>query len=224
MSEKTKHRNTEIRSLIIGAKLVSTLFRPMYYPVLGWIALFSLTTPLSLFPYQYKLIHLAILILFTIILPMTLTLIYRHVRHLDPLEMRKRTSRIIPYIMFIACYVLYLYLMRSYYIDYKLLAVIIVALLIQVVCTFMSFFWKVSVHAAGSGAIIGGIAAFSFGYVFNHLLWLSGAILLAGLVGTSRMILRQHNLSQIVVGYIVGALCGFAGILFGSIFLFGNPF
>ena len=212
-----KHKNTEIRTLVMAAKIVSTAFRPMYYPVLSWLILFTFTR-MALLPLEYTLMQMSILIAFTVALPLMLTLVYRNVRRLDALEMRKRKNRIVPYLMFIACYLIYLYVMSRYYIPYLLLSVVVVALCIQVACTLLSFFWKVSVHAAGSGAIIGGIAACSMLFAFNPLFWLGVAFLLAGVVGTSRMILRQHSLSQILVGILIGILCGFFGILRGFLF------
>ena len=38
--------------------------------------------------------------------------------------------------------------------------------------------------------------------------------MLAGLLGTSRMILRQHTLAQVVAGFWVGFACAVVGILF----------
>lgn len=213
MSKHTR-KNTEFRTLIVAAKIISTIFRPVYYPVLCCIILFTLT-PLIRLPLEYKVIELAIMITFTIALPLLLTLAYQHFKHLDHIQMRKRSNRIVPYFIFIFCYLGYLHLMRNAYMPYILLSVIIVALCIQIVCTLISLMWKVSVHAAGAGAIIGAIAAYSSIFQFNPLLWMSIAIIVAGLVGTSRMILRQHNLSQIVVGTLIGIVCGYFGILKG---------
>ena len=105
-------------------------------------------------------------------------------------------------------------MMREASIPYPLVSVIIVALCIQIACTLISLVWKVSVHMAGAGAIIGALAAYGFILNFNPLPWLCTAIIVSGLVGTSRMILRQHNLSQLVIGLLIGFLCGFLGILY----------
>ena len=55
--------------------------------------------------------------------------------------------------------------------------------------------------------------AFAFVLGFNPVWWLCIVFLLAGLVGTSRMILRQHSLSQITLGFLVGAACAFVSVL-----------
>ena len=47
---------------------------------------------------------------------------------------------------------------------------------------------------------------------FNPLWWLCLVLIVAGLVGTSRMILRQHSLRDIVLGFLVGAVCSFASV------------
>lgn len=207
-------RNTEIRTLIVVAKVISMLFRPIYYPVLCCTVLFT-TYPLVRLPWQYKLWVLSIMALFTIALPITLASFYRRLRNIGRQEMRKRANRIVPYLLTIMCYACYLLLMHNTYMPYLLVSVIIVALFLQVVCTVLSLVWKVSVHAAGAGAIIGAIAAYSQFFQFNPLLWMSLAIIVAGMVGTSRMILRQHGLAQILVGTLIGIVCGYYGIAWG---------
>lgn len=44
--------------------------------------------------------------------------------------------------------------------------------------------------------------------------WLSGFILLAGLLGSARIILRQHTLCEVGGGFLAGLFCGVTGILF----------
>jgi membrane-associated phospholipid phosphatase len=73
--------------------------------------------------------------------------------------------------------------------------------------------WKISIHSAGAGGVIGALIAYSILFVFNPIWYLCLLILLAGAVGTARMLLRQHNLSQVVVGTILGVVCGFMGII-----------
>lgn len=61
-----------------------------------------------------------------------------------------------------------------------------------------------------------GRCLFVFGefFAFNPVWWLSLVFVLAGLLGTSRMILRQHSLLQVVAGFIVGLICSILGLLY----------
>lgn len=210
--KKIKKR-TEIRGLIEAAKIVSTIFRPMYYPLLGSAILLTMT-PLSLLPLEYKALHLLTMMLFTITIPWLSTVMYMRLCHIVTVDLTKRHNKIVPYAIYIIFYTIYYYMMREASIPYPLVSVIIVALCIQIACTLISLVWKVSVHMAGAGAIIGALAAYGFILNFNPLPWLCTAIIVSGLVGTSRMILRQHNLSQLVIGLLIGFLCGFLGILY----------
>ena len=69
-------------------------------------------------------------------------------------------------------------------------------------------------HAAGAGGVVGALLAYSVLFYFNPLWWLSLSILLVGLVGSSRMLLRQHNLWQVLAGSLLGIVCAFVGIIF----------
>ena len=69
--------------------------------------------------------------------------------------------------------------------------------------------WKISAHLAGIGGVIAliyqihvmGLSAFD-------LFWLlSAIIILAGMLGSSRLILRRHSIWQVLAGVIVGFLC-----------------
>jgi hypothetical protein len=75
--------------------------------------------------------------------------------------------------------------------------------------------------ASGLGALgsaVGGVAGalFVFGelFGFNPVWWLCLVFILAGVLGTSRMILRQHSLAQVVTGFFVGAICSILGLVY----------
>jgi len=48
---------------------------------------------------------------------------------------------------------------------------------------------------------------------FNPVWWLSLAILVSGCVMTSRMVLRQHTLGQVLGGTLIGIACGIVGTI-----------
>ena len=51
-------------------------------------------------------------------------------------------------------------------------------------------------------------------FAFNPVWWHCLVFVVAGILGTSRMILRQHTLLQVVVGFLVGIVCAITGIIF----------
>ena len=94
------------------------------------------------------------------------------------------------------------------------LGIIAGALALQIVCAVLNNWIKVSTHAAASGGVIGALLAFSEIFSFDPTWWLCFSILLCGLVCTSRLILRQHSLSDIGLGVLIGILCGYLCVSF----------
>ncbi len=198
--------------MITMAKYLSILFRPYYMPIVGFIALFTVTY-LSILPWIYKATVLGMVYAFTILFPRLCVFIYRKLNGWAPYQFRLREYRAIPYILFITSYMVCLHIMNRVHLPHYMCGILVSALLIQTLCAIINVWWKISIHSAGAGGVIGALIAYSILFVFNPIWYLCLLILLAGAVGTARMLLRQHNLSQVVVGTILGVVCGFMGII-----------
>ncbi len=203
-----KHRN-----LIIAARVISLVFTPFYLPVVGLTALFVFSY-LSLLPFRYKAAVVGLAYLFTVLAPTLLIHAYRRYNGLTPVELGRKERRMVPYVISIACYFACVYLMERMHIPRFMGGILIAALLIQITCAVINAWWKISTHTAAIGGVAGALFAFADIFGFNPVGWLCGVFMLAGLLGTSRMILRQHTLAQVVAGFWVGFACAVVGILF----------
>ena len=81
------------------------------------------------------------------------------------------------------------------------------------ICAIINSWWKISTHTAAIGGVAGGLFAFGEIFAFNPVGWLCLVLIIAGLLGTSRMILRQHTLSQVLSGFGVGLVTAALTIL-----------
>lgn len=203
-----KHRN-----LIIAARVISLVFTPFYLPVVGLTALFVFSY-LSLLPFRYKAAVVGLAYLFTVLAPTLLIHAYRRYNGWTPVELGRKERRMVPYVISIACYFACVYLMERMHIPRFMGGILIAALLIQITCAVINAWWKISTHTAAIGGVTGALFAFADIFGFNPVGWLCGVFMLAGLLGTSRMILRQHTLAQVVAGFWVGFACAVVGILF----------
>ena len=201
------------KQMILAARVVSMLFTPFYLPIIGLIALFFFSY-LSIFPLLYKLQVLIMTYLFTILLPTVMIHLYRRYQGWNLIELGQRERRMVPYIISIVCYFTCIYLMERLHMPHFIGSIIIAALLVQIVCAIINVWWKISTHTAAIGGVGGALFAFAEYLGFNPVWWLCLVFFVAGLLGTSRMILRQHNLSQVVAGFWVGFLCAAIAILF----------
>lgn len=195
------------KNIIIASRVVSMVFTPFYLPTLGLLALFSFSY-LSLLPFQYKTIVIAIVYFFTILLPTLLIHVYRRHQHWNLIELGQRERRMVPYVLSILCYFTCVYIMRSLHIPHFMSSIVVAALCIQIICAIVNGWWKISTHTAAIGGVVGALVAFAAIFGFNPLPWLCITIIIAGILGTSRMILRQHSLSEVVSGFLVGVFVG----------------
>lgn len=204
---------TRQKSMIIAARMFSALFIPFYLPLVGLIALF-LFSYLSLLPFSYKIIVLAIAYFFTVLMPTLLIRLYRRYQGWTLIELGHKERRMVPYVISIMCYITCVYMMKQLHIPHFMGSIITAALFVQIACALINAWWKISTHTAAIGGVTGALFAFAEIFGFNPVWWLCVLFILAGLLGTSRMILRQHTLSQVVGGFGVGFMFAAIAILF----------
>lgn len=200
------------KQLILAAKLISVLFAPHYFPLLCLLVLMAFSYMKAL-PIDYKLIVLALVYVMTIALPVLLISLYRKVMGLRHHELSRREMRTMPYIISIGCYLLCYYAMDSLYVPHFIVSVVVASLIVQIICLIVNGWHKVSSHSAAAGAMNGALIAFSFIFHFNPVWWLCLTLVIAGCVGSSRLVLRHHTMSEVGIGFGVGFVTGFLTIL-----------
>ena len=194
------------KNIIFTARLMSMIFTPFYLPIVGLIALFIFSY-MSLLPMMYKLVMLAMVYLLTVVAPSLLIHLYRLCQGWTSHELGRKERRLVPYIISIVCYFACFFWMEYRNTPRVISIIVVVALTIQMVCALINIWWKISTHTAAIGGVAGGLVSYSIAFSFNPLWWLCFVLILAGAVGSARMILRQHTLSQVVMGFLVGIIC-----------------
>jgi len=148
---------------------------------------------------------LLVVFLSTCVLPLLSILLLALNPRFD-LKMEKNTDRILP-VMFssIFYYLGYLILQRlPVFPIYQFF--LIASILIQIVLVIVSLKWKISAHSAAIGGLVGGFFGLSFRLQENPVFILSLLVLIAGTVGTARLVLGKHTNSQVYAGFLLGFL------------------
>lgn len=212
------------RTLIRTARVISAIFTPFSIPFLAFLILF-LFSYLRIMPIQYKLIVLGVVYCFTILMPTLTIFLFRKINGFGPEDLGERKRRFMPFLLTITSYVFCLVMMHRLNIPWYMTGIILAALIMMVICIVVNLKWKLSEHMAGVGAIVGGLVSFSALFGYNPVWWLCLFILIAGVLGTARIILQHHTLGEVLVGFAVGLICSLlvlhplSNILF-RIFLF----
>ena len=183
------------RTLIRTARVISAIFTPFSIPFLAFLILF-LFSYLRIMPIQYKLIVLGVVYCFTILMPTLTIFLFRKINGFSPEDLGERKRRFMPFLLTITSYVFCLVMMHRLNIPWYM-----------------------------TGIIVGGLVSFSALFGYNPVWWLCLFILIAGVLGTARIILQHHTLGEVLVGFAVGLICSLlvlhplSNILF-RIFLF----
>lgn len=194
------------RSLIRTARVISAIFTPFSIPFLAFLILF-LFSYLRIMPIQYKLIVLGVVYCFTILMPTLTIFLFRKINGFSPEDLGERKRRFMPFLLTITSYVFCLVMMHRLNIPWYMTGIILAALIMMVICIVVNLKWKLSEHMAGVGAIVGGLVSFSALFGYNPVWWLCLFILIAGVLGTARIILQHHTLGEVLVGFAVGLIC-----------------
>ena len=204
------------------AWIFSFVFHPLF--ILTYMVLILLWTN----PFSFGWRHVAeadtlliIVVMTSITLPAIAILMMKMLGWINDFRLETRHERIGPYIASGILYLtLYLHVSRADF-PVSLRVVTLGSLLALWVCFFLNNFIKVSLHAAGVGGLVAMVALtkITFGYSqaqigipggVNVVLPLDyimyGVILVAGMVCTSRLILKAHNLKEVYLGFIIGLL------------------
>lgn len=196
------------------AQAISILSRPFYLPLLGVAALFIFST-LSFIAPIIRIQVLLIVWISTVLIPQLFISIYHKTHGLKFLPFVSKEHRSVPYMISIICYFgCYWVLTVLFNAPHMIKAVLMAALVVQMVCALINIKWKISTHTAAIGSFLGGLIASSIIYSFNPIWWFCIVNLVGGIVGTCRMILRQHTLGEVVSGYCVGFIGALITILF----------
>ena len=194
------------RTLIRTARVISSIFTPFSIPFLAFLILF-LFSYLRIMPIQYKLIVLGVVYCFTILMPTLTIFLFRKINGFSPEDLGERKRRFMPFLLTITSYVFCLVMMHRLNIPWYMTGIILAALIMMVICIIVNLKWKLSEHMAGVGAIVGGLVSFSALFGYNPVWWLCLFILIAGVLGTARIILQHHTLGEVLVGFAVGLIC-----------------
>ncbi len=203
------------------AHIFSVVFHPLF--ILTYMVLVLLWSN----PFSFGWRHVAeadtlliIVVMTSIMLPLISILLMKSMGWINTFRLETRHERIGPYIASGIMYLtLYLHVSKAETFPPSLRVVTLGALLALWICFFINNFLKISIHAAGAGGLVGlvGLTKLTFGYdqaqigipgginialPVDYILY--GAIAIAGMVCTSRLILKVHDLKEVYIGFIVG--------------------
>lgn len=198
------------------AHLISTIFQPLLMPTYGVMLLFVYTYFGVTYPHQFWLIITPVA-LFSFAIPAILIFMLYKIGIVSDLSLKIRRERIYPYLITLVSYSAMIWFYHRMHMPTWFFMIMVSSVAIMIVAIFITLKWKISAHMFGIGGLIGG--AMSVSYFVEHsnpYFMFMGLFIIAGLVGTSRLILRRHTLAQVIAGFLLGLLISFVFVWIGT--------
>ena len=189
------------------ALVVSVIFHPLLAATYACVLLFYLipdTVYDYLTPHDTKWRVTLIVFFFFFLFPvLNIFLLYR-LKRVQSLVLSNQNDRTFPYIITSLFYFGLFYLMKDINIWPSLKLFVIGGGLAILLTALVNFKTKISAHMVGMGGLLGVIISVSYLIRFDMTYIYLIIILISGLVGTSRLVLREHRPFQIYFGFAMG--------------------
>ncbi len=195
------HKNALERT----AQILSDFFSPIVVPTYG-TALALWITPLNILPERIRFGVMAMIALITAVVPTATIVTMIRLGRVSDMSISNRRERFIPFMVTIACYIAAAIYLGAVHAPAWLSLFFIGAAVSSLIAMLITLGWKISAHATSAGGLAGIVSWLAFCHlaIGNAAAWVSGSIVLVGLVATSRLILKRHTLGQVCAGAVLG--------------------
>jgi len=194
--------------------LISMVFQPLLMPTYAMILLMNMDI-FTFLPLFWRWVAIIGTLLFTGIMPAVPILLMMKRGEVNDLFISKKEERTMPYLFSLLAYVFWAaFMWRTLQFPTFIVAMGIGSAISILAITFINMRWKISAHAAGVGGFCGSVFGVCYRVALNPV-WLFVLILIiSGLVALSRLELKAHTPSQVLVGYVIGFVLVFTPCFF----------
>lgn len=212
---KQQQPGTQNKFLRVMATIITYVFHPVFMPAVVTIVLYKLSAVsfAGVSGPDFKK-WLAIIILNTLFFPLLTVVLLKALGFITSIRMHDPKDRIIPLIGTMVFY-FWAYNVFSNITAPFILRVLLLGTFWGVIVLFMiNIFFKISIHTMAAGGVLGILIVLMILSPVSMMIPLLVSLVIAGCIGTSRMLLGMHNPPQIYAGYIFGVLSMMAAYLY----------
>lgn len=197
------------------AQIISVIFQPLVIPALGFALILFGVPEASSIPQEFKSRIFYLVSLSTLAIPMITVIGLRVSGTVKSLHMIDLKDRLIPFSVISIYYLMTVYFMyQMTELDPILWQSLAIMTAVVVVLTIVTFFWKMSAHMTGVGGLLALVVVLGMYFPnFSALYPLLGALMLCGIVGSSRLLLDAHKPVEVYVGFAYGFISCLIGFL-----------
>jgi hypothetical protein len=188
-----------------AAHIVSIIFHPMFMPLFTLWIIFNYNPYVTFnIPKQLHFLIFAIVGVYTLLIPFLSSVILKKLNLISDYEMNDRNERKLPFLItgfsFFFCY----YMLQKYPALIIISLIMLGATIAMLLTLILNYKFKISAHMIGIGGLIGSLAGLTILLGVDYRTLIIGAVIIAGIVGSSRLYLGAHAPYQVYSGFLIG--------------------
>lgn len=187
------------------SKLVSYVFHPLFMPLGGTLAFFTISPKFN--PPEVQKSVLFSVVLLTLVIPMLFFFLLKSMGWITSIYLEKISERKVPvYLYIILNYIVILKVVPYNYTPelYYFFVGIVGALISCLVLVYFKF--KASMHLMGLSGLLVFVIGLAFHYEINITMGIGLLMAITGTVASARLYLKAHSATEVLVGLIIGAV------------------
>ncbi len=189
------------------AKILSYLFHPLLIPTYAFLLAFTFSPGLLFYLDSQGVANIFLKIFFnTFFFPVIVVFLMSKLEFVDSIFLKTKKERIIPYIGVSVFFSWSVITFRNMSVPPILFQILLGATIAIFVAFIVNIFTKISMHTTAMGSLVIVTLSLSLTSDFNLKLLLMAVFVIAGLVGTCRLLLDRHKPYDVYLGYFVGII------------------
>jgi hypothetical protein len=184
--------------------VISTLFHPVFINIASLLLLFTLFPSLAAMSYHSKSTIISVIVSLTVIIPLVLVGLLKITNSISSIQLEDKKERKWPFIATALGYIFSFYLLQKVGVSALLLKYLLAGIGTVVSISVINTFWKISVHMASIGAMLGLLVIANFANYLDLRLMIAGVMIIAGIVASARLFANAHNILQVFSGFALG--------------------
>lgn len=202
------------------ANFISYVFHPIFIPTMALLYL-CWCNPYRYVPYGSKefVLLCGVVVANSVFFPLIIIAIFKGLHIINSIQMKEKAERVFPF-MIIIFFFFWTYLVLNRFdlfpIPIELSLILLGTTFATVLAFIINVMWmKISLHAIGAGGLVAIVLFSSVVATFSVSPILMISILIAGSIGSARLLLDAHHVQEIYWGYFLGFFCTIFSIFSG---------
>ena len=205
-------------ALRIIARISSWIFHPIFIPLyVTWLLVFVHPSFFAGFSTESRTRVIMLIALNAVFFPLVTVLLLRALKFIDSIYLRTQRDRIIPYVASMTFFFWTQYVLREQTLIPRVLVSFMFGVFMASAASLIAnIYQKVSMHTVGMGGLVGILVVIAWRNPESIPVPLAIATIIAGWIGTARLLVSDHSSSEIRLGYLIGFVCQLAGAVMFS--------